>query len=61
MLNILDFHSNDVSDEVTIDQRWLTQDERDLVVGGKHDRLNLKEFKRDANGMLLRYLILIHD
>ena len=61
MLNILHFHINDMSDEVTIDQRWLTQDERDLVLNGKLDQLSLKEFKRDVNGMLLRYLILIHD
>ena len=25
------------------------------------DLIQFKEFKRDANGMLLRYLILIHD
>ena len=61
MLNILHFHINDMSDEVSIDQRWLTQEERDLIVNGRMDQVPFKEFKRDVNGMLLRYLILIHD
>ena len=37
MLNILHFHINDMSDEVTIDQRWLTQEERDLILNGRLD------------------------
>lgn len=61
MLNILHFHINDMSDEVSIDQRWMTQEERDLIMNGRLDEINFKEFKKDANGMLLRYLILIHD
>ena len=28
---------------------------------GKMDEIRFNEFKKDANGMLLRYLILIHD
>ena len=61
MLNILHFHINDMSDEVSIDNRWLTQEERDHIVNGRPDLVQFKEFKRDANGMLLRYLILIFD
>ena len=61
MLNILHFHINDMSDEVSIDQRWLTDDERDLLMSGNKDQIRFPEFKRDANGMLLRYLILIYD
>lgn len=61
MLNILHFHINDISDEVSIDQRWLTQEERDLIMNDRMDQVAFKEFKRDANGMLLRYLILIYD
>lgn len=30
-------------------------------MNGSKDLVDFKEFKRDANGMLLRYLILIHD
>ena len=61
MLNILHFHINDTSDEIPIDQRWLTQEERDLLLSGNRDQIFFPEFKRDANGMLLRYLILIFD
>jgi len=61
MLNILHFHINDMSDEVSIDNRWLTQGERDCIVNGRKDQVEFKEFKKDANGMILRYLILIHD
>lgn len=61
MLNILHFHINDMSDEVSIDQRWLNQEERDHIVNGRMDQVTFSEFKKDANGMLLRYLILIHD
>jgi len=61
MLNILHFHINDTSDEIPIDQRWLTQDERDLLLSGNREQIRFPEFKKDANGMLLRYLILIYD
>ena len=61
MLNILHFHINDMSDEVSIEQRWLTTQERDNIMNGRTDLINFSEFKRDANGMLLRYLILIYD
>ena len=61
MLNILHFHINDMSDEVSIDQRWLDQEERDCLMSGRRQQIRFPEFKRDANGMLLRYLILIHD
>ena len=61
MLNIIHFHINDMSDEVSMDQRWLTNEERDLCMRGRLDQIQFKEFKRDASGMLLRYLILVHD
>ena len=61
MLNILHFHINDMSDEVSIDQRWLKEDERDKLMQGDQDKVSFPEFKKDANWMLLRYLILIYD
>ena len=61
MVNILHFHINDMSDEIPIDQRWLTSDERDKLLNGNLDEIKLPEFKRDVNGVLLRYLILIFD
>ena len=61
MLNILHFHINDMSEDVTIDQRWLTQEERDMIVNDQIDEINFKEFKKDVTGQLLRYLILIYD
>lgn len=61
MLNILHFHINDMSEEVPIDTRWLTQAERDLLVNDRLDQIRFPEFKKDANGVLLRYLILIHN
>ena len=30
-------------------------------MSGNRDQIRFPEFKKDANGMLLRYLILIHD
>ena len=60
-MNILHFHINDTSEEIPIDQRWLTQEERDLLLSGNRDQIYFPEFKKDASGLLLRYLILIHD
>lgn len=37
MLNILHFHINDMSEEVSIDQRWLNQDERDIIMSGRRE------------------------
>ena len=37
MLNILHFHINDMSDEVSIDQRWVTTQERDHIMNGNID------------------------
>ena len=61
MLNILHFHINDTSEEIAIDQRWLSPGERDLLLIGNRDQIGFPEFKRDATGMLLHYLILIYD
>ena len=61
MLNILHFHINDMSEDVTIYQRWLNEAERDLIVNDQIDQIVFKEFKKDVTGQLLRYLILIYD
>ena len=61
MLNILHFHINDTSDEATIDQRWVNEQEADLIRQDRIEEVKVTEFKKDVMGLQLRYLILIHD
>lgn len=61
MLNIIHFHINDTSEEATIDQRWLTEKEAEYIFDGDIEKISFAEFKKDAMGSVLRYLILIFD
>jgi len=59
VLNIVHIHLNDTSDEASVDVKYLVSD-KELDAINKGD-FSAEQFKKDLNGIPLRYKILIHN